>query len=192
MPRNIDPGTLAAMTQKIVRPVFLVEMDQQTFPLYAWSGIGNLVYNGNTYAGVGELGGIQFPSEGSDIQANGAGVSLSGIQPKDVMDALNTLQIGGQATIMMGFLNDQWQLAGAPIVVFRGLIDPPQLSTGAKIDANGNSPAKVSVPLESRLATLGSGQQRKLTRTDQALTHPDDSGLNWQEGQNDLALIWGS
>jgi hypothetical protein len=77
--RNLDSSLKAALSNQVISPVVLVSLTFKSGPVYVWSGVGDLVFNGNTYKGVGQLGKISPISEGSDVKADGMEVTLFGI-----------------------------------------------------------------------------------------------------------------
>jgi hypothetical protein len=77
--RNLDSTLVAALSNQVISPVVLASLTFKSGPIYVWTGVGNLVFNGNTYVGVGQFGRISPISEGSDVKADGIEVILSGI-----------------------------------------------------------------------------------------------------------------
>jgi hypothetical protein len=77
--RNLDGSLKAALSDQIISPVVLACLTFKSGPIYVWSGVGDLLFNGNTYKGVGQLGKISSISEGSDVKADGMEVTLFGI-----------------------------------------------------------------------------------------------------------------
>lgn len=78
-PRNLNSTMSSALADGLISPAFLVQIACNSGTIYAWSGVGNLVYGGNTYLGVGSLGQISGIVEGSAVKADGCTVTLSGI-----------------------------------------------------------------------------------------------------------------
>jgi hypothetical protein len=91
MTRNLDPTLAAGLSAGLIQPVVLVELTFNSGIVHVWSGLGDLVWNGNTYSGVGNLGSIGPIGEGSAVKADGTTVTLSGI-------GLSSLDIPGQPT----------------------------------------------------------------------------------------------
>ena len=79
MSRNLDTSLAAALSASSISPVVLAALTFVSGVMYVWSGVGNLVFNGNTYVGVGMLGKISPISESSDVRADGLEITLSGI-----------------------------------------------------------------------------------------------------------------
>jgi hypothetical protein len=79
MSRNLDSSMAAALPNGLIQPFFLVELTLKSGTEYVWSGVGDLVYGGNTYQGVGNLGSVGVITEDSSVKADGTTVTLSGI-----------------------------------------------------------------------------------------------------------------
>jgi hypothetical protein len=63
----------------VIQPVVLAQLTLKSGVVYVWSGVGDLVWNGNTYTGVGYLGKVGEITEASAVQAEGTTLTLSGI-----------------------------------------------------------------------------------------------------------------
>jgi hypothetical protein len=194
VPRNIGAVMAGAIAGKFLAPVLLVDLAINSQVLHVWSGVGLFPWNGNGYVGVGDLGAVGMPEEGVDVNAGGASLVLSAVNAADLGDALSDVQLGAPGTIWLGIVNMQTlQLVDQPIVLFAGIVDAPTVQLGAEQGANGEpATGVITVPLESRLAMLGAGQQRKYSRADQALTHPDDRAFDSVSLLNYTALRWGN
>jgi hypothetical protein len=79
MSRNLDPTLAGGLSAGLIQPVVLVQLTLNSGIERVWSGIGDLVWNGNTFSGVGNLGSIGPIGEGSAVKADGTTVTLSGI-----------------------------------------------------------------------------------------------------------------
>ena len=193
MPRNMDATLTSALSAKVIYPVVFVDLAINNDTLHIWSGVGGYSWSGNSYLGVGQLGSITPAEEGIDIESKGAQVMLSGVDPRLLNDAEEDLQLGGQATAWFGVIDkNTLQLQGTPVILFRGLVDAPSIYFAAENENGDPAEATISVPLESRLAVLGAGQQRKYSRADQRFKYPDDTSMNFVSLENYLALKWGS
>jgi hypothetical protein len=193
MPRNLGAAWIAAAQAKIVCPALLVNININNENVHVWSGIGNYVWNGNTYTGVGDLGQITLAQETTEIQATGSSLTLSGCNPVDVNDALSDTQLGGPATIYLALLDPTTLvMQGSPTVLFSGLVDAPTVFIDADNGDDGTpATAMITIPIESRLAALGSGQQRKYSMADQARSYPTDSAFDRVSLSQYLAELWG-
>jgi hypothetical protein len=187
MPRNIDPVLLAALSAGFVQPVHLVQVTFRSKTCYIWSGVGGLLWNGNVFLGVGSLGAVGDYMEGVDLRADGSGLTLSGIDPVWLGEALDDVWLGAPAYRWLGAVQPGTRtLIGTPYLLFSGQVDKPTVTTG---------PEKVSItlPLETRLINGARPNGRLYTANDQHSNgYPDDTGFNWVESLNCIALGWGS
>jgi hypothetical protein len=193
MPRSLDTAFAAELaTAKNLFPIFFVDLPINNEVLHIWSGVGTYNWNGNAYIGAGQLGSITPAAETTDISAQGASLTLSGVNNQDAIDAESDIQLGARCTIWWGIVNPSTlALIGQPVVFFAGVVDVPSITTGAEQGSDGTpGTSTITIPLESRLATLASGQQRKYSRADQNLKFPTDTAFNWVSLMNYLALKW--
>jgi hypothetical protein len=174
---------LASLVSNTIRPGFLAVLTFRTATEYVWSGLGNLVYAGNTYKGVGSLGRIGSISEATEVRAIGTTVTLSAIDPTLLSECLNDIQLGAPAKIYFALFDAALNIIGAPYPLFVGTVDQPVIQIG--IDQMA-----ITLKLENKLANLQRANMRRYTAADQRIRHPNDTAFNWVEILNDLALKW--
>ena len=149
-------------------------------------GVGDLIWNGNTFKGVGSLGSLGDFKEGSEVRADGTTVELSGIDPVYLGEALTDIWLGAPAFRWLGAVQPGTRtLIGTPYLLFAGQVDKPSLSTGPE-------KMTISLALETKLINHSRAANRRYTTNDQHSNgYPDDTGFNWVETLNDIALQWG-
>jgi hypothetical protein len=174
---------LAALESNAIRPAFAAIITFKSQTVYVWSGVGNLVYAGNTYLGVGDFGEVGGITEGSDVQAYGTSLTLSGIDPNLLSESLADIELGAPVTLYFLLLDQNAAIIGTPYPLFVGTVDKPTLSIGTDT-------LRITLSLENRLSNLQRANQRRYTAADQGLYFPDDNGFNWVESLNDQALKW--
>ena len=79
MPRPMSSDMLAAIQAAQVLPAIFIQAQFLTGTVYIWSGYGNISWNGHTWSGVGTLLSISPIDEGSNIEARGISIGLSGL-----------------------------------------------------------------------------------------------------------------
>lgn len=181
--RALDPNMQAALAVGVVVPAIMAMLTFKSGTEYVWSGIGPLVYAGNTYKGVGTLGNVGAIVEGMTVQAQGTVVSLSGIDPALYGESMDDIVTGQPAKIWFALLN-QGAIIGAPYLAFSGLIDKPTVGEG------GDS-ITISIALENRLTNLQRANARRYTSADQRIKFPTDTGLAWVEALCNCSNQWG-
>jgi hypothetical protein len=183
MPRPLDTAFAAALSISVVRIAFGAKLTFLSGVSYVWSGIGNLVIGGNTFLGVGELGSISDVSESGDVRADGMTIGLSGVDQTTLNDSMSEIQQGAPAAILMILFDANGNVIGTPATIFGGQVDQPAVSFGA-------ASSEINLSLESALTNLQRATCRRYTSGDQQIYFPTDSGFNWVEILNDIALLW--
>lgn len=102
MSRNLDTSLAAALPNTSIMPVVFAALTFQSGVVYVWTGVGDFVFNGNTYEGVGSLGKISSISEGVDVNAAGISVTLSGIGTEAVAPSSPPAGISPPVTVPAG------------------------------------------------------------------------------------------
>jgi hypothetical protein len=182
--RNIDASLTDVYSALGFRPLLLAQLTFRTATRYVWSGVGSLVWGGNTYLGLGSLASVGSVQESTEIKADGTSVSLSGIDPVYLAEAMGDIQQGQPAKIWTAALDDSGAVI-MPYLYFSGVIDKPQVVVSGET-------ATIALALESKMINHGRASQRKYTAADQhAFGYPDDLGFNWVEALNDASFKWG-
>ncbi len=185
MPREISSPMLASLTSIAIRPVFMAAITFKSMVEYVWTGVGNLVYAGNTYKGVGEFGHYGGATEGSDVHAYGTTITLSGIDPTLLNECMTDIQLGAPAVIYFALLDSNGAILGTPYPAFSGVVDRPVITPGLE-------EISISLSLETKMANMMRANMRRYTAADQNLYYPGDTAFNWVEILNDQALLWNS
>jgi hypothetical protein len=182
MPRSLPSQMITAFPSNAIALCFLVDLQLVSGADHVWSGIGSVVWNGNTYRGVGSLGAIGEISESSEVRAPGTSVGLSGIDPTILNETLDDIQQGAPVTVWAALFSE-----GAIVCaysLYAGTVDKPALNIGPDTFS-------VALALETKMANLQRASNRRYTAADQRNYYPLDSGFNWVETLNDIALLWG-
>lgn len=183
MSRDISSPMLSSLTSNLIRPGFLVDIGFRSVTEHVWTGSGSIVWNGNTYKGVGSLGKIGAISEGSSVSADGTTISLSGIDPALLSESMTDIQLGAPATVWFALFDQNLNILGTPYPLFVGTVDQPQLDIGLE-------DLTIALKLENKLVNLQRANMRRYTAADQNLYYPGDTAFNWVEILNDQALLW--
>jgi hypothetical protein len=183
MPRDISAPMLSSLISNTIRPAFMSQITFRSAIEYIWTGVGNLIYGGNTFRGVGSLGKLGTIMEGTEVRADGTSVTLSAIDPALLSESLTDIQIGAPAEVWLALFDESANILGAPYSLFVGTVDQPVLNVGTE-------EMSITLKLENKLANLQRASNRRYTAADQNLYYPGDTGLNWVELMNDIALKW--
>jgi len=195
MSRALNATALAALTQREIQVFFAVKLEFDT-PLRLWSGIGQMLINGEEYTGGGAMLGISKIDEVLEISARGAQLTLSGIprgQTEPLKLALTTKYQGKKGTISLCVLGADSPVdltaagqdnAGLFDNVFTGFMDM------MNIDESEES-STISLSLESRLVALRRPSNIRFTPNWLKSKYPQDKGLDFTNTTPLKKIRWG-
>lgn len=184
MARSLTTALKNAITATQVSPVILFYANFPSGAVRAWSGYGNLVFDGNTYTGVGDFGGVSEITEGTDQAARGVQFMLSGIPSSLVSTALSEEYRGRTCSLWLGALNSSGALIADPYLLFSGRMDTMSIELGGDT-------ASITLTGENRLIDLKRVRARRYTHEDQQIDYPGDLGLEYVAGLQDKKIFWG-
>jgi hypothetical protein len=184
MSRALDPSMAAALSSGLIQPFFMAELSFKSQMQWVWTGVGNLVWNSQTFVGVGSVAKIGTIQEGTDVHAYGTTVTLSGIDPVLLGECMTDMEPGAQATLWLGLMANG-TIIGSPYQLFSGVMDQPTVSVGTDT-------ISITLALETKMLDLSRASNRRYTSADQRLYHPTDSAFGWVEPLNDQADVWGT
>ena len=187
MARNLTSAFDAAIQQDEVHPVMIVKVNTSGGDVRAWSGIGDLTYDSETYIGTGTFGGVSTQSERVDLSATGVTLSLSGIPDYLVSTALGQVQQGRLCQVWMALLNTTTgALIADPYELFAGFSDVTILTEQAET-------ATIAIQAENRLIDLERARIRRYTDEDQRSdsANSGDKGFEFVPGLQDKVITFG-
>lgn len=107
MTRGLPSLIVNALEDQAVKPFFAIQLFfDNPNELYLWTGVGELVLDGITYTGAGDMMQVSEVQETTDISAKGASLTLSGI-PSDILDLVYAEDYQGRtAKILFGLTGE--------------------------------------------------------------------------------------
>ena len=159
---------------------FAVEALFDSGTVRLWTGFGEIVIDGNTYIGAGNLISVSEIHEGAEIEARGARIGLNGIPAELLGLALNEPYQGRELRIHVGTLDNGTQAH----MLFRGRMDTMTLQDSGET-------ASINVTVENRLVDLERSRIRRFTAEDQKALYPGDTGLDYVAAIQGKPLTWG-
>lgn len=169
MARPLSAAMVTALTGQVVRPLRFVDLEFDTDPLYLWTGLGTLSWNGHDYIGAGELLETSLVEETAEIKATGLQAVLSGIPSTLLSVALSEDYQGRPFRAYLGGLTDAGALIVDPYQDFGGRMDVMGID-------EGRDTATIAMTVESQAADLERPRVRRYTPEDQAIDYPPDQG----------------
>lgn len=185
MTRDLTAGVSSEVVKNRLRMAMLVDLVFDSDPLYVWSGIGSLSWNGQTYLGTGALGKISAIEETSEVRSNGIQLSLSGIPSSLISIALGTQYQGRPCRVRMAFFDSSNVLIDDPVQVFSGKLDVMQI-------VDSGDTCEILVTAENRLIDLERPKEvRYYTDSEQQRYSTGDLGCQYVEKLQTKEIVWG-
>jgi len=185
MSRTLAAAVATAVADDNIRAAVLTYFNFDSGVIRFWTGIGPLVWSGDTFTGAGSLGGIGAIEETTEIKATGLTFTLSGIPSSLITIALDEDYQGRACTCWIAFFDSNWALITDPVQVFSGRMDTMALS-----DDGEN--ATIVVAAENRLVDLDRPNNvLYMTNNDQQALYPGDRGLEYVPAMQEAVIVWG-
>ena len=182
MSRDIGAANAATVQGSHVHIVNLVSIAFDD-PVYAHSGYGQISYNGNNYLGVGSLGAISEAKESEVLGPSSITLTLSGIDPKMLAEALDSSNYGALVTIYEGYRQDDGTLVEDPWVFWRGTVEYATSSEDQE--------STINLLCQHDLAVVDERDNSRFTDEDQLQRYPGDRIFEFITQMLDLRLEWG-
>jgi len=124
MSRDLSAAVTSAAQLPTVQYRWLVEVDSlSTGMTRACTGYQFIVFNGNTYAPVGHLGGAEKIQEDADIFPRAVRLWFSAVNTAQIQDVLNENLFNRPVRILRTFLTDSYTNVATPEQLFQGYIN---------------------------------------------------------------------
>lgn len=183
MSRDLSASVEAATLAAVVRPVIGVELDFASGTLRANSSPYTLTINGNSFLGVGLLGGIVPVEETSELGAYQMAMRLSGVPRDRVALALAEHVQGRDCSVWFVTLDESHAVVASPVKIFGGRIDNMLVTMGDTCD--------VTVTVENVLADWDRPRIRRYTDEDQKSVYAGDRFFEYVPAMQEKELVWG-
>lgn len=185
MARDITSGLKTATEAKVVYPIALLSMAFPSATLRMWTGYGDLVWDGHTWTGAGDMGEVSEIEEAVELAAKGASLRLNGIPP-DIAAASLTENYQGRACVLyLGAMSAAGALVANPYPILSGRMDQIEKQDQGKT-------ASLQLTVENRLVDLNRNRERRLTDEDQQTDYPGDKGFEFVNSLQNKQLLWGN
>lgn len=184
MSRGLTVGMLAEIQKNRLRPAVFVDCQFSSGHIYVWSGIGSISWSGQTWVGLGKLGGISSLPETTEVRADGVQLSLSGIPSDLINSVLTEIRQGKACNIYFGCLDDNGAVIADPFKSFSGRTDT------ASIDEGGDT-STIVINVENSLIDISRPNERRYTHDDQQIDYPGDLGNEFVPSLQEKNVSWG-
>jgi hypothetical protein len=184
MSRPINALTAELLSNAIVRPVVLIELNLESTVLRLTSATRDIPWNGHSFLANGWVLPPDGITESTDVGNYSFKLTLSGVNLAVISAVLDNPDRGELGTIWLAMLNESAEIVGAPIVLYRGMID------SCEIEDKFETPL-VIVNLETDLARFDTSQNFRFTAQSQAAYFPGDVGFQYVTQLENWSGFWG-
>lgn len=187
MTRFVNSSAQTAADQSHVDYALLVTLDFAAGAKRVFNGLGTLVFNGQTFLGLGEYGAIDVVGESTDLRpANPVRFTLAGVDPTTISSAMTRSEYYGRSIrIDICILDSNMQVL-TPIenAVWEGRMD--------RIGVNRDLPsAVIELICEDRMVIFDQTIGALYTSEFQALTDSSDTLFDQSPFVRNKVVNWG-
>ena len=175
---------LSALSGTLLRPAIFVNATFVSGPIYIWSGLGTVMWNSQSWTGLGSLLGITTPEDGSAVEARGITISLSGLDPTLLPTRLHDFGLGLPVNVYLGLYDDTNTLINWPVTTWTGRMDQPTIEVGG-------GTCTININCENTLIDMNVSVARRYTNEDTQLFAPGDLGCSFVDSIQEVTLYWG-
>lgn len=180
---DVGAAMLAELSADKMTGIPLVFLDIKNDPVYVWGGIGDLLWDGQTWTGVGDLGRIGPVTSDATGSVPNLELALLGIDSDLLVSAKSTLFSGRTARVYFGCFDDSLALVDEPALFFAG-----RMSTMPVFDGPD---AGISITIESRLASMAANRPAFRTDEDHQRRHAGDRFFDAVSSVASKTIFWG-
>jgi hypothetical protein len=140
--RGISAGASDILLRDETAVIAFIDLDWPSGRVLAHSGLGDRVFQGQTYLGVGEFGGISEIDEASGNSPNQLSLSIRFTDPTLVNTILNESPEGREVSVHLAALNDKRIIVEEIPYIFDGNVAKGSLRRG---DIAKNIPYQINI-----------------------------------------------
>lgn len=183
--RALSSALASELDASKLKPFYALEFGFDSGSLYLWTGLGNLIADGETWVGGGGVIAISTSSETVDLAANNVTITLNGLDSSILTIALAEPYRNRPFTLYLGCLDEDNQSVGSMYQLFSGRMDTMSVEDAGQT-------ANISLAVENALVDLGRARIRRLTNEEQLVRYPGDESLSTVAKLQDRQITWGS
>lgn len=161
-----------------IRVAYFVELDFSSAPVRLCSAGQDLIFNNQTWMGVGNLGEISDISEESGSASSGMQLVLNVVVTSFLALSIgNVYEYRGRtAKIYFCPLDENYRLVGEPVICWRGTMD---VATVSMSGSGGEAAGSVTINCETSAYGLKKGSSLRINHAQQSQKYPTDKGLEY-------------
>jgi hypothetical protein len=183
--RSLTGGVASAVADPSVIGAHLVEMQFGSGTVRLTDLPYDIVWNGNTWTGLGHLGSIEPVRESAQSEATGLRFTLAGPIAAYLSLALQEQLQGDPVLLYIAFFDGNQQIIADPVLEWSGRADSMTIQDGDETSA-------ISVSAESRYADFARPRIRRFSDADQQAVYPGDRFFQFLPQMVEKTISWPS
>lgn len=184
MSRDLTTAFKNEITSNLTRPFVLFQAFFDSGTIRFWNGVGNLVYDGDTYTGAGHLLAVSPIDETTKVESRGVTLKLSGVPSSLIAIALAEEYQDRQITIDIGFFDSSGAIVVDPFRFFSGKADVMGIQDAGET-------ATINLSAENDIIILQRVNERRRTKEDQKLESSTDTFFDGVAALQNKSVVWG-
>lgn len=185
MTRGIDSTLDTQLQEDNLRPLLFIHLEVEPNKyMYYYSGAGVFEYGGNGYLGLGAFISYNPAEEVLDYSQQAFTLGLSGIPGFVGTSLLQENAKGRNVEVLLGAMNDNGVLTGAPIKLSIGKIE-------SVVGTYDSDKADIVATCQSTFSVLFSQNVNYYSEASQTATYDaDDTSMNFLALDQDKVIYW--
>lgn len=171
------------MNSDTPRLIMAVEILYKSNPVRAHSGTGEIIINGQSYIGVGNLGNISPIEQSSNTGTSSITITMSGLDPTLVAETLNERTQGCKVKVMICSFDESYSVTSAAIV-FSGRISSQRYSYGME--------SSIEIECVDRFADWQRKGALRFDDTSHQAMFDGDEFFVYTPQMSEMPVYWGS
>lgn len=176
------PALAAAIAERVVRPFLAVHIDFPD-PVYAWTGIGTIAFDGQEWTGIHSVGSIDTIGEATDGSAAGVKATLFEVPANFRDDIADQAVRGCLYELFVGALDETYQEVIGVKSLWRGRLGSYEVTDGGEtltVTAGGESRQ-----IDQRRPTI-----KRFTDEYQQRKYPGDRFFEYLPRMVEIPILW--
>ncbi len=187
MPRNLPPPLEAAIEEPVVNPFLAIRIELPD-PVYAWTGVGTLMFDDadgatRTWQGAGRIGSLETIGESTDGSATGIRATLLEVPAEFRDDIAEQATRGCLMELYVGALNETFQQVEAAALLWKGRLDQYRIF-------DGGATLSVETTGESRAIDQRRPAIKRFTDEYQQRKYPGDKFFEYVPRMTEVSILW--
>lgn len=189
--RNATTDVLNEIAKPRLKMFHLFKGAFDSGTLFLTDSVRNIVFQGNTYIGLGYFISFDTIEEEADLQTTGVNVTLSGVPSEMVSLVINQDLVDKTLTIHRGFLDDSGNVIPDPLLIFDGQTDGGTFNEA--IDSDDGEPdgkAVITLTAVNHWVDFDKINGRRTNHKEQLNLFPDDQIFSGVADLVDKVITW--